>query len=103
MSAADYTNEAQQRLMRVINALSSHPVTGATPGDVAKEVHCSQSVMTRDLANLEQGGYAERVPETGRWRLAPPIVQISLAHMAALDRAQRRLDETRDRFSRTGS
>jgi len=101
MSAADYTNDAQQRILRLLQVLAGHEVTGLAPSDIARTQACSASVVTRDLANLKTAGLAEQVPETQRWRLSPVVVQIALAHMSALDRAQRRLDETRNRYSRS--
>lgn len=96
--SSDYTNDAQQRVMRLITLLSGHEVTGITPSEIARELGCNAPMVTRDMANLQQGGYAEQVPETGRWRLAPQVVQIAVRHMVALDRAATRLDEVRQRY-----
>lgn len=98
-----YTNEGQQRVLRLINALSGHEITGRAPSDLARETECTASTITRDLANLKEAGFAEVVPETGLWRLAPQIVQIAIRHMTALDRAQSRLEEVRGRFSRSAA
>lgn len=95
-----YTHDGQQRILRLVLLLAGNEITGLTPSDIAKQQACSASCVTRDLANLQEAGFAEQVPETGRWRLAPQVVQIAIKHMAALDRAQSRLDETRSRFSR---
>ncbi len=97
----DYTNAAQQRILRALQALAGHEVHGLAPSALARELGCNASSVTRDLANLRAAGLAEEVPEVGRWRLAPRIVQIALKHMASLDRAERRLDEIRGRYSRT--
>lgn len=97
---ADYTNDAQQRILRLVTLLAGHEITGIAPADVARQMGCAASMVTRDMDNLRSAGFAELVPETGRWRLAPSVVQISLAHMAALERAELRLDETRHRYSR---
>ena len=96
----DYTNEAQQRLMKLITLLAGHEITGIAPAEIARDQGCNAPMVTRDMANLQQGGYAELVPETGRWRLAPQVVQIATRHMTALDRARSRLDETTNRYSR---
>lgn len=98
---ADYTNAAQQRILRLITLLAGHEITGIAPADIARQQDCAASMVTRDLDNLRTAGFAELVPETGRWRLAPQVVQIALAHMTALDRAEARLAETRQRYSRT--
>ena len=97
---AKYLNEAQQRLMQLIVCLSGNEVDGLAPGDIVKLNGTSPSQVTRDLANLKHMGWGEQLPATGRWRLAPGIVQIATRHMTALDRAERRLGETRNRYSR---
>ena len=103
MSAPDkYLCEPQQRVLRLLTVLAGNEITGLTNGEVARELGCSPSVAVRDLANLQHAGLAEKVPETDRWRLAPPLVQIAMKHMTALDRAQSRLEETRNRYSRAG-
>lgn len=101
MAATSYTHDGQQRLLRLVMLLAGHEITGLAPADIAKQQDCTASSVTRDLANLQEAGWAEQVPETGRWRLAPLVVQIAVRHAAALDRAQTRLDEIRNRFSRS--
>lgn len=98
---SDYTNESQQRILRLLKLLAGNEITGLAPADIARQQGCSAPIVTRDLDNLRTAGLAEKVPETDRWRLAPEIVQIATRHMAALDRAEQRLDETRNRYSRT--
>lgn len=95
-----YTHEGQQRVLRLVLLLAGHEITGLAPADIAKQQGCNASAVTRDLANLAEAGFAELVPETGRWRLAPQVVQIAVRHAAALERAQGRLDEIRNRYSR---
>jgi DNA-binding IclR family transcriptional regulator len=97
---ADYTNAGQQRLLKLIQALAGYEINGVAPAALAREVGCSAACITRDMDNLRTAGLAEEVPETGRWRLGPGIVQIALKHMNALDRAEKRLAEVRNRYSR---
>lgn len=104
MSAADlpkYVSEQQQRILSLIRTLSGHELQGLANSDIAKLQSCDPAQVTRDLANLKHIGWAEQIPETGRWRLGPQIVQISVRYAAGLDRAQSRVDELRSRFSRT--
>ena len=96
-----YRNESQQRILTTLQILAGHEITGIAPSDIARQLECTASNTTRDLANLRLAGLAEQVPETGRWRLGPSVVQIALKHMTALERAQARLDEVRQRFSRS--
>lgn len=101
MSDDKYSCEPQQRLLRLIRNLAGHEIDGLAPGEIAKLNECAPAQVTRDLANLKQFGWAEQIAATGRWRLGPQIVQIATRHMTALDRAQRRLDETANRYSRS--
>lgn len=96
-----YAHEGQQRLLKLITLLAGHELTGAAPSDLARAQDCAPSLMTRDLANLALAGFAEHVPETGRWRLSPQVVQIAIKHMTALDQAERRLADVRNRYSRS--
>jgi DNA-binding IclR family transcriptional regulator len=98
---SDYTNSSQQRILRLVLLLAGHEITGLAPADIARQQQCDAPLVTRDLANLREAGFAEQVPETGRWRLSPQVVQIALRHMTALDHAETRLAETRNRYSRT--
>lgn len=98
---SDYTNEGQQRILRLVMLLAGNEVTGLAPADIARQQGCSAPIVTRDLDNLRTAGFAEQVPETQRWRLSPEVVQIATRHMAALDRAEQSLSATRNRFSRT--
>lgn len=96
-----YISDSQQRVIELVMVLAGHEVEGLAPGQIANLAQCTPSQVTRDLANLKHRGWAEQIANTGRWRLGPQIVQISLRHSQALARAQARLDEVTNRFSRT--
>jgi DNA-binding IclR family transcriptional regulator len=98
-SSALYINAAQQRILAMLLRLAGHEIEGLAPSELASALHTSASNVTRDLANLREAGYAEKL-DNDRWRLTPRIVQISLAASTAFTRAQDRLDETRQRFTR---
>ena len=98
--ATDYTNEPQQRLMRLTIALFGDAVNGYPPAVLAKALGVSASVITRDLDNLRTGGWADRDEATGHWRLTPRLPQQTFKVLNAIDAAQRRVDETRNRFTR---
>lgn len=103
MSTADdtkYISDAQQRILGLVLALAGNEIEGLAPGQLAKLNDCEPSKITRDLANLKHLGWAEQITSTGRWRLGPALVQVALRHTAALDRAQSRLTEIVNRFSR---
>jgi DNA-binding IclR family transcriptional regulator len=84
-----YISEQQQRILSLISTLAGHELTGLAPSEIAKLQACDPSQVTR-----------EQIPETGRWRLGPQIVQISLKYSSGLSRAQARLDDISNRFSR---
>ena len=96
--APKYISASKQRLLRAMQALAGHELEGLAPADLAKLIGCNAPDVTRDMANLEHFGWAERMQPTGRWRLGPDIVRIATRHMAALDRAERRLTEIKSRF-----
>ncbi len=96
----NYTNGAQQRILKVTLALFGDAVCGYPPAALAKAVGCSAPVITRDLDNLRTAGLVERDESTGHWRLTPRLPQQCIKVWAAIDSAQRRVDEARNRFSR---
>ena len=100
MSDDKYLNDSQQRLIGLLLVLAGQEIEGLAPIQIAVANSCSPSQVTRDLANLKARGWAEQIPNTGRWRLGPEIVQISVRHAAALSRAKARLDEVTNRYSR---
>ncbi|MDP2008214.1 MAG: IclR family transcriptional regulator [Rubrivivax sp.] len=101
MSDDEYIREPQQRLMQLIRTLAGNEIEGLAPGDIARLNTWPASQVTKDLANLKHFGWAEQIAATGRWRLGPQIVQIAMRHMEALHRAESRLGEIKNRFSRS--
>lgn len=96
-----YKNEAQQRLLRVLKTLRGREFDGITPTEIAKKVETSMPNVTRDLANLEAAGFAERLPGAeDRWRYGPQLVQIAQAHQLGIARIRQFIDETAQRYSR---
>jgi DNA-binding IclR family transcriptional regulator len=96
-----YINAAQQRILQMLMRLAGHEIEGIAPSELASALRTSASNVTRDLANLREAGLAEPMDNgSGRWRLTPRIVQVSLAASTAFTRAQDRLDEVRQRFTR---
>ena len=95
-----YHCESQQRILRVLLCLGGNVVTGLAPIEIATSLGIARDKVTRDLANLEEAGCAERIQDTGRWRLGPRVPQIAIAMLTELDRSQSKLDEIRHRFTR---
>ncbi len=93
--ATDYTNEAQQRILKLALVMFGDVVNGYAPGALAKAVGCAPGVMTRDLFNLEKAGLTQKDEETGLWRLTARLPQQAVKVHAAIGRAETRLAETR--------
>lgn len=98
--ATDYTNDGQQRIIKLILVLFSDVVNGLTPAVLARHVGCSPAVMTRDLFNLQLAGLADRDETTGAWRLGPRLPQQAIKVWMAIDAAEKRLEEAKKRFNR---
>ncbi len=96
-----YHNGSQQRILQLTMTLFGDVVNGYAPGALARAVGCTASTITRDLANLQEAGIAERDEESGQWRLTQRLPQQAIKVWTAIDRAQRRLEESRSRFSRS--
>jgi len=96
----DYTNAAQQRIVRLILVLFGDVVNGFPPSALAREMGCALPVMTRDLFNLQKAGLVEKLENTGFWRLLPRLPQQAIKVFTAIDLAQRRVDEAKNRFTR---
>ncbi len=95
-----YHSNSQQRILKVMLALAGHEVKGLAPGEIAAGLRVTPSNVTRDLANLRIAGLAEDIDESGRWRLTPKLSQIGLAMLDRIDKAQRKMDELRQRYTR---
>lgn len=92
---------AQRRIVQVITVLAGNELMGLAPSEIQRALQItSASTVTRDLGVLKDLGVAEQIQETGRWRLGPRIVQIAIAHATAMEKAERRLGELKQRFSR---
>ncbi|AWI78607.1 hypothetical protein CEW87_04055 [Parazoarcus communis] len=98
--ASRYDNAAQQRILRAVVVLAGNEFMGIAPGELAKALGESPSTATRDLHNMKEAGFAEQIQETGRWRLGPKVVQISYAFSTELARAESRLAEVKNRYTR---
>lgn len=95
-----YRNAAQQRLCRVIGLLAGREIDGAAPSALAKALGTHPSNLTRDLYNLQEAGFAERIGDSDLWRLSPKFVQIAVSFFNQMDSAQARIDEVKQRYTR---
>ena len=72
----DYQNNAQQRLLKVIECLATVPFEGATATDVSRSIDAGQPQTFRTLKNLEIAGWAEQ-RDIGTWRLTRRATLVS--------------------------
>lgn len=82
------------RALAVLEALAGHSTDGRRLGEVAADVKSIPSTALRDLQDLEDLGYVQRVP--GRddcWRLTPRLVRIAVATQHELARIKQRLED----------
>lgn len=101
MSTNPYHNSSQQRALKVMLCLFGHEIDGLSPSQIAKAAQASPSAITRDIHNLIEAGVAERLPHNDNVRIAPLLGRKAMQILTALDAAQRRVDEVRNRFTRT--
>jgi DNA-binding IclR family transcriptional regulator len=95
-----YTNEAQQRVLRVVMLLGEDVVVGLAPTQIAKALNVPASYVTRDLENLRTAGWAIQHEETGRWLLGAKPGALGVKVLSSIDRATRKVEEARSRFTR---
>lgn len=101
MSEDKYTSAQVQRVLRILLALAGNEFRGMTLTEVGNAAGCSQDNALRALENLRTAGLAERCAyDEKRWQLGPRLVQVAFAFDQALNKAQRELDERRQRFTR---
>jgi len=89
------------KVFTVLDVLWRNFATGYTPGELAQASGLAPADITRYVATLIEAGYAERIPETNRIRVAVAIARKALQVMQSLDAAERRIAETRVRLFTT--
>lgn len=104
MSSPASSSQGQQgqqsalKALAVLSVLMRHFAHGLSPGEIATATGLNASGITRCIATLEQAGYAERIPETGRIRPSVRIAQQAIGILADVERAKTRLDEIQSRL-----
>lgn len=89
-----------KNVCRLYIVMSGHTMNGLPPGELAKALDTSPSNMTRMLAQLKHEGFVEEAHIPGRWRLGPKVVQIAIAYSNEIARAESRLAEVKNRYTR---
>ncbi|MGV2287293.1 helix-turn-helix domain-containing protein [Trinickia sp. YCB016] len=99
MTGAASTIKSAEKVLDVLDVLLSHFAHGLTPGELARATGLSPSNITRYVTTLEDGGFAERIPETGRIRPSVKLAQHAVAILRSLDGARQRIDEMQSRLA----
>lgn len=88
------------RAFALVEALAGNEFAGMSVTELMQVTGTRSDQVVRDLANLLEAGWAERM-ETGRYRLGARPVQVSLAFASALERAETDLAGIRNRYTRS--
>ena len=99
MSTTSQTAKSAEKVLEVLTVLLGHFAHGLTPGELARATDMSPSNITRYVATLEEKGFAERIPETGRIRPSVKLAQHAVAVLRSLDSAKQRIDEIQNRLA----
>jgi IclR family acetate operon transcriptional repressor len=75
---------AVERAVAVLDTLGSARGDIGT-SDIARATGINASTVSRVLATLVAAGYVEHVPDTGRYRLGPRVIQLAQGALARLD------------------
>ena len=86
-------SQSAGKVLDVLNVLLGHFAHGLTPTELAKATGLDPSAITRYVATLEEKGFAERIPETGRIRPSVRLAQHAVGILRSLDAAKQRVDE----------
>lgn len=99
-SSPDYSNAAQQRILKVLDLMFGHEINGLAPGEIAKSITANPSAITRDLANLVEAGMVEEIMQTGRYRITPRLASRVLATLNTFDAAKTKLNDLHQRYTK---
>lgn len=99
MSAPSQTTKSAEKVLEVLTVLLGHFAHGLTPGELAKATDLSPSNITRYVATLEEKGFVERIPETGRIRPSVKLAQHAVSILRGLEASRQRLDELTTRIT----
>jgi len=93
---------SQSIFARLLFALSGHSYRGLRLQQIADGIGESPATTLRNLQRMEADGLIERSPyDKDNWRLSPRLVQITTAHTQEVLAEERRLEEFKQRYSRS--
>lgn len=99
MSKPIQTSQTAGKVLDVLAALLGHFAHGMTPTDICKATGLDPSAITRYVATLEEKGFAERIPETGRIRPSVQLARHAVSILRSLDAAEERVQNMKQRLT----
>lgn len=91
----------QSIFARLLFGLAGHSYRGLRLQQIADGIGESAATTLRNLQSMEADGLVERTPLDDKcWRLAPRVVQVSIAHSHEVLREEQALQEFKQRYSR---
>lgn len=94
------TNASGAKILDVLNLLMRHFSHGLAPSEISRETGISPSNITRYINTLEERGFAERIPETGRVRPSHRLAQHAVSIMRELTATENRARESLNRITK---
>lgn len=86
------TSQSAGKVLDVLSVLLNHFAHGLTPSEIAKATGLDPSSITRYVCTLEEKGFAERIPETGRIRPSSSFARHAVSILRSLDAAKSALE-----------
>jgi DNA-binding IclR family transcriptional regulator len=95
---ATKSNQSAGKVFAVLDVLWRNFANGYTPGELAKATGLTACNITGYVKTLEEAGYAERIPTTGRIRVSVSAARKALQVLQSVDAEERRIQETKSRL-----
>ncbi|MBZ9665462.1 helix-turn-helix domain-containing protein [Pseudomonas sp. LMG 31766] len=92
------TNDSARRVLRALNALRGHTLTGLSNTELAKGLGESPANITRYMDTLIEAGFATRL-DSGRFAPSIAFLKYAMATAEELQRGQARITEIQARIS----
>lgn len=100
MSRQDDDRKGSIRVLDVLDALAGFAVSGVSNSTLARQLGLAPSAITRAIDTLIEKGWARKDESTGHFHPTPRMGQVFGRVLADFDRAEQRLIEARQRFTR---
>jgi len=98
MAAQDIKSAA--KVLQVLDVLLRNFAHGFSPKELIEATGFSGADITRYVSTLEQGGYAERIQETGRIRPSERLARHAVQILNSLNAAEKQLADLNQRINR---